>query len=140
MTRGVAGPTPVFDRMKQGSVFINTARGGLVDQVALANALRFGPLSGAGMDVITKEPVAADDLILVLPNVVLTPHAACATPEAVATVSTYAQRMWCGTSPEVKLWIALLNEWTRHETSPARLLIPPGENGMHYIEMVFPIS
>jgi phosphoglycerate dehydrogenase-like enzyme len=63
-------------RMKKGSVLINTARGGLVDQTALTDALRSGHLLGAGLDVFTEEPVAAGEALLSLSNVVVTPHVA----------------------------------------------------------------
>jgi phosphoglycerate dehydrogenase-like enzyme len=63
-------------RMKKGSVLINTARGGLVDQEALIEALRSGHLGGAGLDVYVDEPVSRNEALLALDNVVVTPHVA----------------------------------------------------------------
>ncbi|NOJ60062.1 NAD(P)-dependent oxidoreductase [Arthrobacter sp. 260] len=60
--------------MKEGSVLINTARGAIVDEPALIEALRTGPLSAAGLDVFTEEPLPANSELRGLPNVVLTPH------------------------------------------------------------------
>lgn len=63
-------------RMRRGSVLINTARGGLVDQAALADALTSGHLLAAGLDVFAHEPVDPSDVLFSLENVVLTPHIA----------------------------------------------------------------
>jgi len=82
-TRGLLGRME-FSRMKDGAIFINTARGDIVDEAALTDALRSGKLLGAGLDVFTHEPVEKDNPILSLPNVVLSPHTGGTTPEALA--------------------------------------------------------
>ncbi|NOZ32645.1 MAG: hydroxyacid dehydrogenase [Alphaproteobacteria bacterium] len=71
-------------RMKPGSVLINTARGGLVSEPALVAALKSGHLRAAGLDVFASEPAPADNKLLGLENVIVTPHVSWLTPETLA--------------------------------------------------------
>jgi glyoxylate reductase len=68
-----------FAKMKRTAVFINTARGPLVDQKALANALRSGIIFAAGLDVTDPEPLPVEHELYKLPNCVIAPHIASAT-------------------------------------------------------------
>ena len=71
-------------RTKPGVVLVNTARGGLVDEPAMIEALRSGHIAAAGLDVFAEEPLSAGHPLLALDNVVLSPHVAWNTPEATA--------------------------------------------------------
>lgn len=70
-----------FARMKPSAYFINLARGPIVDEPALIAALQHGTIAGAGIDVFEQEPVAPDNPLLAMDNVLVTPHALCWTDE-----------------------------------------------------------
>lgn len=74
-------------RMRPGAVLINTSRGGIVDETALAAALRGGHLGGAALDVFEQEPLSAGSPLAGAPNLILTPHIAGLTREANTRVS-----------------------------------------------------
>jgi len=78
----------VFERMPADSVLINTARGKLVDESALVDALENGPLHGAGLDVLATEPPKEGNPLLSRSDTVVTPHAAWFSPESVHRVRT----------------------------------------------------
>jgi glycerate dehydrogenase len=73
-----------FKKMKPTAILINTARGGLVDEAALAKALKEGTIAGAGFDVLTVEPPKDGNILLdkSIPNLIVTPHVAWASKEA----------------------------------------------------------
>jgi (S)-sulfolactate dehydrogenase len=74
-------------RMREDAVLINAARGGVVDEQALADALRGGRLAGAMLDVFETEPLPADSALAGVPNLILTPHIAGVTAESNVRVS-----------------------------------------------------
>lgn len=69
-------------KMKDGAILINTARGQLIDEAAVADALRCGKLRGAAVDVVTQEPMTEDNPLLGVPNCIITPHMAWAPVES----------------------------------------------------------
>ncbi len=73
--------------MKPGAVLVNSARGGIVDEAALARALRAGRIAGAALDVFEDEPLAAGSVLADAPNLILTPHIAGVTAESNERVS-----------------------------------------------------
>jgi glycerate dehydrogenase len=75
--------------MKKTSIIINTARGGIVDEQALADALRNGVIAGAGFDVLTVEPPKQGNILLdpTIPNLIVTPHVAWASKEAMQVLA-----------------------------------------------------
>jgi D-3-phosphoglycerate dehydrogenase / 2-oxoglutarate reductase len=93
--------------MKQGSILINTSRGAIVNEQALIDALRNGPLAGAGLDVYTHEPLAANSPLRSLNNVMLTPHIGWTVEEVFEEFAqiacTQLQQYMQGTLPESEL-------------------------------------
>jgi len=108
-TRGLIG-TAAFARMKPGAILVNTSRGPVVDEAALIEALRSGRLAGAGLDVLAKEPPAPDNPLLRMDNVVLMPHAASTTVEAIADLAQKVSRQ------VIQL---LRGEWPTYLANPA---------------------
>ncbi|MGB3290870.1 MAG: hydroxyacid dehydrogenase [Burkholderiaceae bacterium] len=90
-TRSLIGAAELA-RLPAGAILINTARGEVVDEAALAQALESGRLAAAGLDTTASEPLAADSLLRRLSNVVLTPHVGGSTKAALAAMAEGAAR------------------------------------------------
>ena len=86
-TRGLIGRREIA-LLKPGALLINTARGPVIDEAAMIEALRSGHLGGAGLDTFEIEPIAAGNPLLALDNVILTPHVAGVTRNAALQVAT----------------------------------------------------
>ncbi len=86
LTEDTAGmiDAAAIGRMKRGAVLINTARGGLVDEAALRDALVSGHIAAAGLDTVSQEPAPATNILFGLDNVVVSPHIAWLTPETLS--------------------------------------------------------
>jgi D-3-phosphoglycerate dehydrogenase len=85
-TKGLIGAAAMA-KMKKGVRIVNCARGGIVDEAALLDALNSGQVAGAALDVFSKEPPAADDPLVMHPKVVATPHLGASTGEAQLNVA-----------------------------------------------------
>ncbi len=77
-----------FEQMKRSAILINTSRGAIVDEAALIKALEAGTIAGAGLDVFEQEPIQPDNPLVRMDNVVLTPHI------AAGTVDALREKMW----------------------------------------------
>ena len=90
-TKGIIG-SQQFATMKRSAIVISTARGGLVDETALADALRSGQIRAAGLDVFVDEPPAPNDPLLKLDNLLLSPHIAGLTEECAMRMAEVSAR------------------------------------------------
>jgi D-3-phosphoglycerate dehydrogenase len=106
-TAGMIG-TAQFAIMKPGAIVINTARGAIIDEPALIDALQSGRIAGAGLDVFTTEPLPQGHPLAGLSNTVLTPHCAGITPEAL----------------EAGLRLAVENVWAFLDGRPQHIVSP----------------
>jgi len=92
-TRGLLGRDR-FARMRDGAIFVNVGRGGVVDEAALVDALRSGKRRGAALDVFTEEPLPPESPRWVLDNVILSPHtAALSVNENTRVVELFAENL-----------------------------------------------
>ena len=102
-TRGLLGST-AFSQMKKGVRIVSTARGGIVDEAALLDALNSGKVAGAGLDVFEKEPPGLTDLVA-HPKVITTPHIGAQTADAQARAAEdIANEVLCALRGETLRW------------------------------------
>ncbi len=88
-TKGIVGAKQ-FGLMKKTAYLINTSRGPVVDEAGLIQALKAGEIAGAGLDVFEQEPPAADNPLLKMSNVILSPHMGGASEESMERMATHA--------------------------------------------------
>lgn len=89
-TRGILGAERLA-RMKEGSYLVNTSRGGIVDEAAVAEMVRVGHIAGAAFDVFAREPIEPQNPLLNDPRILLTPHMAAHSKEAMIAMSMVAE-------------------------------------------------
>lgn len=125
-TRGLIGAAELA-AMKPGALVLNCARGGIIDERALLQALESGHLGGAGLDVFEREP-AADNPLVHLPNVVATPHLGASTREAQSTsaveVARHVRAVLAGGPVKTAVNLPGLSE---RDWEVVRPLVPLGE-------------
>ena len=102
-TRALMGAAQ-FDLMQPHALLVNTCRGPVVDEVALIDALRQNKIAGAALDVLAQEPPAADNPLLTMENVLLSPHIAGVTRDTWARRGEFIfanlKRVWNGEAPQ----------------------------------------
>ncbi|KAF1047507.1 hydroxyacid dehydrogenase [Xylophilus sp.] len=104
-------------RLPRGAILVNTARGEVVDEAALVDALKSGQLHAVGLDTTVQEPLPADSPLLALPNAVITPHVGGSTPAALAAMASGAVRNVLG--------------WLRGEPSDPSACVNPAVLAAH---------
>ncbi len=109
-TRGMIGPEQ-FKKMKPTCYVINTARGEIIQESALIEALKQGLIAGAGLDVTSREPIPQDDPILNFPNVILSGHSAW-----YSTTSDSDNELW--QKPMTQVIMALQGKWPTYAVNP----------------------
>jgi D-3-phosphoglycerate dehydrogenase len=90
-TKGMIGVKEIL-KMKQGAIIVNMSRGGVVDEKAVADALRNKRLMGAGFDVFASEPLGADHVFKGIENVILSPHVSGGNVESVSRMTAFAAK------------------------------------------------